>query len=158
MHFIDESFWLAISFIIFIYLSYRPIKRAILKSLDAKIEEVKKQVTEAEIIKQNAAALLAKVTDEISNLDQKRQQIINDSKIEAEQIASQRSAQMEITINSIKADALNLIEINKQKACDKIKKDFVVLSTKLVTEYLQESNNNNCSDVQIFQSLLARKQ
>ncbi|RYE06097.1 MAG: ATP F0F1 synthase subunit B [Rickettsiaceae bacterium] len=158
MHFFDESFWLAVSFIVFIYLSYRPVKKAILRSLDAKIEEVKKQVTEAEIIRKDAEDILTKIKIEITNLDQKRAQIIANSKLEADQIAAQHSIQMQAVIDSRKINALNLIEINKKNACDKIKKDFIALTTKLVTDYMHESNNNNCSDVQIFQSLTHQKQ
>ena len=41
MHFFDENFWIAVSFVIFLYFAYKPIKKAIINSLDAKINEIK---------------------------------------------------------------------------------------------------------------------
>ena len=40
IHFFDESFVIAVCFIIFIYLAYRPVKKAIIASLDARINEI----------------------------------------------------------------------------------------------------------------------
>ena len=52
VHFFDESLVIAICFIIFIYLAYRPIKKAIVASLDARIDEIKTKLTETEALKQ----------------------------------------------------------------------------------------------------------
>ena len=61
MHFFDESFVVAVCFVIFVYLAYRPIKKAIIASLDARIEEIKQKLAQAEKLKADAKSLLDKV-------------------------------------------------------------------------------------------------
>ena len=95
MHFLDESFWLAISFIIFAYLAYKPAKRAILNSLDAKIAQVKALVAEAENLKKDAAEILFKTQGEIKNLDNLRARILDTAKSDANLIAEARAAEMQ---------------------------------------------------------------
>ena len=51
MHFFDASFVIAVCFVIFIYLAYRPVKKAILASLDARINEIKEKLSQAERLK-----------------------------------------------------------------------------------------------------------
>ena len=43
----SESFWVAVAFAIFIALSYKKSKEIIIKSLDKRIEEIKKRIDEA---------------------------------------------------------------------------------------------------------------
>ena len=67
MQFFDEKFWIAISFLIFLYLVYKPIKNIILKSLDDQITLVKKQVLEAQKLNDEMARLYE---DIVHQLDQ----------------------------------------------------------------------------------------
>ncbi len=79
MNFLDESFWLAVSFVIFLYLVYRPAKKAILNSLDAKILEVQEKVLQAEKLKEDAALLFKHTNAQIKKLETLRSQMIEDS-------------------------------------------------------------------------------
>jgi F-type H+-transporting ATPase subunit b len=156
MHFFDESFWLAVSFIIFIYFAYKPVKRAILNSLDAKVAEVKAHVLEAENLKQDAAALLLKTQIEIKNLDNLRNSILNTARSDAKMIAQTRAIEMDELLERKKQDAIDSINQQQIKAYNNIKQDFASLTTKLVKEYLKESSNNNSSDIEIAKHFIKK--
>ena len=156
MHFLDESFWLALSFIIFIYFAYKPVKRAILNSLDAKVAEVKALVLEAENLKQDAASLLLKTQTEIKNLGNLRDDILNNARSDAKKLAEIRSTEMEELIERKKSDAIDSINQQQIKAYNNIKQDFAGLTIKLVKEYLKESSNNNSSDVEIAEHFIEK--
>ena len=151
---LDESFWLAVSFVIFIYFAYRPVKKAILNSLDAKITEVKNLVSEAENLKKDAASLLLQTQNEIENLGSLRDQMLKDAKSEANIIAQSRADEMQLILDQKKRDTIASINQQQVKTYDNIKQSFAHLTTKLVEEYLKETSNNNLSDLEIAENLM----
>ena len=54
----DPSIWVAFSFIIFITLAFKPLKRILNKSLENKIENIKTKIEDSEIIKEDSIQLL----------------------------------------------------------------------------------------------------
>ncbi len=54
----DPTLWVAISFIIFVILVFKPLKNMILTSLDSKIAELKSQLEESKKLKEDAERLL----------------------------------------------------------------------------------------------------
>ena len=54
----DATLWVAISFIIFVILVFKPLKNMILTSLDSKIAELKSQLEESKKLKEDAERLL----------------------------------------------------------------------------------------------------
>ena len=156
MHFLDESFWLAVSFIIFAYLAYKPAKRAILNSLDAKITQVKALVMEAENLKKDAASILLKTQDEIKNLNNIRVQILATARSDANLIAEARAAEMQEQLEQKKKDALESINQQQINTYNNIKQDFARLTMKLAEEYLKETDNNNSSDIEIAKNFIKK--
>ena len=67
----DATIWVAISFIIFILLIYKPIKSQISKGLDQKINELKLQITEAENLKKEAEDLFRLQQKKLSENEEK---------------------------------------------------------------------------------------
>tara|TARA_B100000131_G_C17849645_1_gene505365 strand:+ start:164 stop:664 length:501 start_codon:yes stop_codon:yes gene_type:complete len=53
----DSTFWVAFSFILFMFLVYKPIKNMILVNLDKKIDELKSQLNESKKLKEDAQNL-----------------------------------------------------------------------------------------------------
>ena len=80
MHFFDENFWVAISFILFVYFAYKPVKKAIINSLDVKIDDIKQKFAESEKIKTEAKLLLEEIQKEMMNFEEYKKQIINKAK------------------------------------------------------------------------------
>jgi F-type H+-transporting ATPase subunit b len=74
--FFTESFVVAICFLIFIYFAYKPIKKAIIASLDARIKEIKHQVTESKKLKDDAKNLLSEVEEKINSFEERKKSIL----------------------------------------------------------------------------------
>ena len=70
--FLDESFVVAVCFIIFIYLAYRPVRKAIVASLDARIEEIKAKLAETEKVKKDAKLLLEEIEQEMGSFEERK--------------------------------------------------------------------------------------
>ena len=72
--FLDENFIVAICFVIFLYLSYKPLRRAIISSLDTRIIEIKSKLEETEKLKEDARLLLENIEQEMSGFEMQKSQ------------------------------------------------------------------------------------
>jgi F-type H+-transporting ATPase subunit b len=154
MHFIDERFWLALSFLIFIYLAYKPIKKAILNSLDAKIDTIKTRLTEAENLKKEAKLLLEKTEIQMNQLTILHQEMLHDAKIQTNQMIEEGTSEIETLLQRKRTEAVNAIERQKLQACSKIQSEFSDKVIKTVTEYFKLSENESLPDTEIAKNLI----
>ena len=66
------TFWVAVAFVVFVVLVFKPIKGALIGGLDAKIAEIRQEVEEAEKLREEAQSLLA-------NYQRQQRQAIQDA-------------------------------------------------------------------------------
>ena len=108
---IDATFWVAISFLIFIILLvYFKIPSKVKNVLDENINEIRKQVDESEKLKEEAKRQLAEY--------EKR---IGDSKSQVNRMIKEANDQAEKNIIKLNEDFHKLIEIRKKSTEEKIK-------------------------------------
>lgn len=157
MHFIDENFWVAVSFLIFIYFAYKPIKKAIINSLDSRINEIKETLSQAEKLKSEAKSLLDQAEKEISHFEEYKQQVMDSAKLSTERLIETKTKEMELALARKSDSVKNLIENEKIKAFNKLKSEFTDSVISLVRNYLIESKNNNVSDEEIIKNFLDKK-
>ena len=79
----DPTFWVAVAFVIFVITVFKPIKSALMGSLDAKIEEIRRQVEEAEKLREEAQSLLANYQRQQRQAMQDAENIVARAKEEA---------------------------------------------------------------------------
>lgn len=154
MHFLDESFWLAISFIIFVYLIYRPAKKAILKSLDTKVLEVQEIVLKAEKLKDDAKLLFEQTEEQIKNLEALQLQMTKENNEITEKIVQEKTKEIEEFLEHKKIQTIKLIESQKLLASKELQDEFSDEVVKLVSEYFHSTKNNNLLETDIAKNLM----
>ena len=119
---IDASFWVAISFIIFLgALIYLKIPQKINSSLTGKIDDIKKELEEAEKLKNEARNLLSEYENKIDRSKKESKEIISVAKMESEKaviektqkfykIIDERKKKINLKINQMKENALKDIK------------------------------------------------
>ncbi len=119
---IDATFWVAVSFFIFIGgLIYLKVPQKIDGSLTDQINSIKKEINEAEKLKVEAKNLLSDYESKIDKSKKETQQIINLAKAESEksiiektkkfhQLLEDRKKNMELKISQMKENALREIK------------------------------------------------
>ncbi|AAU03594.1 F0F1 ATP synthase subunit B [Rickettsia typhi] len=137
MNFLDESFLLAVSFVIFIYLIYRPAKKAILNSLDTKIIEIQEKVLKAKKLKEDAALLFEQTKVQIQKLEALRSQMIEESDKATQKIIQDKTKAMEEFLEQKKADAIQLIQNQKLIASKDLQDEFCDEVITLVSKYFR---------------------
>lgn len=153
MHFIDENFWVAVSFVVFLYFAYRPIKKAVLNSLDARIDEIRGALSQAEILKAEAKSLLDEVQKEIDNFGEYRAKVLDSAKASTERLISAKTKEMELFLARRQDLAIKLLENEKTKVTADLKKEFADIVVNNVKNYLLQSNNNSVADAEIIARL-----
>jgi F0F1-type ATP synthase membrane subunit b/b' len=154
MQIFDEHFWLAVCFIIFVYLAYRPVRNAIIKSLDSKIDIIKARVSEAELLRKEAMDILAKAENEINQLESIKNKILEEAKETVEELTARRNKEIELNLTRMKNDAECSIAAEKTKALRKMEQEFIQNSTKLALEYFSNNQKELGSDIEIAKVLL----
>jgi len=157
MHFFDENFWVAISFILFLYFAYKPVKKAIINSLDAKIDDIKQKFAESEKIKTEAKLLLEEIQKEMTNFEEYKKQIISKAKDSTEKLIEKRTKEMEIALDRKSKSANQIIENEKSKISEELKNEFTDSVINSVRNYLIESKNNSISDEEIIDKFINHK-
>ncbi len=137
-HFLeDPSIWVAFSFIIFVGLAFKPLRRMLNESLENKIENIKTKIEDSEIIKENSIRLLkdtenkmkdSKVFYETTLIETKnRVELINkDSRVQLEMIIKKKNKAFNQKISQEKAlsnERIKRIIINS--ALDVAKREII---------------------------------
>ena len=79
----DPTFWVAVAFVIFLIAVFKPIKGVLIGGLDAKIEEIRREVEEAEKLREEAQSLLANYQRQQRQAMQDAENIVARAKEEA---------------------------------------------------------------------------
>ena len=137
---IDASFWVAISFFIFLgVLVYFKIPQKIKSTLEESISNIKKQINEAEKLKEEAKNILSEHEKQISNSKTGVKSMINKANEDAEK-----------NIIKINKDFHNMMENRKKNTEERIKqmknqalKDIKNTSVKIAIESVEKLLRNS---------------
>jgi F-type H+-transporting ATPase subunit b len=156
INFLDESFVIAVCFIIFIYLAYRPVKKAIVASLDARIKEIKDKLAETEQIKKDAKVLLDEIEQEMESFEERKKSIVESSKKSTARLLEKRSKEMDLMLSRTKDSAIKYIDHQRVKAVDTMRTEFTESVLNTVRTYLVETKNNSVSDEEILNHFIKK--
>ena len=156
IHFFDESFVIAVCFIIFIYLAYRPVKKAILASLDARINEIKEKLSQAERLKEEAKSLLDEVEKELDEFEARKKDIITSAQNSIERFVETKNKEIGLLLARKKDSAIKAIDNEREKASDSLKIEFTETVLNLVKSYLVQTKNNAVSDQEIIERFIKK--
>ena len=159
---IDATFWVTVSFFIFLgILMYFKIPQKIRTSLDENISEIKKQINEAEKLKEDAKNILTEHEKKISNSKKEVMEMINVANEEAEKIVIKTNNEFHNLMENRKKNAEERIRQLKSQALKDIKNASVKIAIesveKLIKNSLDKSKLDNIYTASIEETKLALK-
>ena len=141
---IDATFWVAVSFFIFFgVLIYLKIPQKINNSLINQINEIKKELNEAEKLKIEAKNLLSNYESKIDKSKQETQEIISLAKKESEKTILEKTEKFHQIIENKKKNAEQKIIQMKENALKEIKNISVKISVETVQHLIKNSIDKN---------------
>ena len=141
---IDATFWIAISFFIFFgVLVYLKIPQKINNFLTGKINEIQKELEEAEKLKEEAKKFLADCENKIDKSQKESKEIINAAKNESEKAIIERTKKFHQIIEERKKSTEQKIAQLKENALKDIKNISVKISIEAVENLIKNSIDKN---------------
>ena len=159
---IDATFWVMISFFAFIgLLVYFKIPQKIKVTLDENINNIKKQIDEADKLKEDAKNILTEHEKKISNSKTEVEQMINKANEEAEKNVIKTNEEFHNLMETRKKNAEERIKQLKNQALKDIKNTSVKIAIesveKLIKNSLDKSKLDKIYSASIEETKLALK-
>jgi len=137
---IDATFWVAISFFIFLgVLIYLKVPHRINSSLNDQINEMKKELDEAEKLKVEAKNLLSDYENKIDKSIKETKQIINLAKKNSEKTILEETKKFHQIMEDRKKNAEQKINQMKENALKDIKNISIKISMETVEHLIKNS-------------------
>ena len=161
---IDAAFWVAISFLIFVgVLIYFKIPEKVNSALNDSINTIKKEVNDAEKLKEESKNILSKYEKKISNVKSEIKLMIDAVMNEAEKNILKTNGEFHIQMENRKKNTEDRIKQMKNQALKDIKNASVKIAIQSVEVLLKNSLDKNklnkifTSSVEETRSALKRK-
>ena len=161
---IDATFWVAISFFIFLgVLIYFKIPQKIISTLDETINSIKNEVDNAEILKDESKNILSEYEKKISNAKKEVKQMIDVATEEADKSVLKTNEEFHTQMENRKKNTDDRIKQMKNQALKDIKNASVKISIQAVEVLLKNSLDKNklnkifTSSIEETKSALLRK-
>lgn len=155
---LDQSAWLAIGFVVFLYFAYKPVRNAILSALDEKIAKIRKDVESAKNLPKQAEAALTQVRHEIAEADKKLEIDLAESRAEIELLAHEKTIELENILKQKEENSLQRVSYITENAIKQIHSEQIDSARNIVNNYLgsiQGTKKDAISDLEIAQRLLS---
>ena len=141
---IDATFWVAISFFIFLgVLVYLKVPQKINNFLTNRINEIKKELEEAEKLKKEARNLLGDYESKIAKSQKESKKIIDAAKEESEKTILEKTAKFHQIIEERKKSVEQKILQMKENALKDIKHISVKISIETAENLIKNSIDKN---------------
>ena len=137
---IDATFWVAISFFIFIgILVYFKIPKKVDKVLEENIFNIKNQINEAEKLKEEAKNILSEQEKKISNSKAEVKSMIDKANEDSEKNIIKTNEEFHILMDNRKKNAEERIKQMKNQAVKDIKNASIKIAIESVEKLLKNS-------------------
>ena len=142
----DESFWVALAFVIFVALVYKPVSRVIAAALDGRADRISKELDEALRLKEEAQALLAEYQRDHRSATEEVEAIIQHAKDEAGRITKNAKDNLEKEVER----RMDLVEQKIKQAeatvIQQLKDNAVDITTSAARTLILENLDKNLSE------------
>ena len=129
----DATFWVAISFALFIILIlYKKVPKFVLNQIDIKIAELKNKIDEAENLKSSSEKILSDVQGKLKKSENDRSEILRKAQKISENEISITSEKMQRSLENKETAAFNKIKQAKIDAINQIKKEATEIAIETV--------------------------
>jgi F-type H+-transporting ATPase subunit b len=141
---IDATFWVAVSFFIFLgVLIYFKIPKKIDSTLNNSINTIKTEVDDAELLKEESKNILSEYEKKISNAKAEVKQMINVANDDADKNVLKTNEEFHIQMENRKKNTEDRIKQMKNQALKDIKNASVKISIQAVEVLLKNSLDKN---------------
>ena len=146
----DPTFWVAIGFVVFVILVFRPISKAITQALDTRAETIRNEIDEAQALREEAQKRLAEYKRLQRDAVTEAAEIIEHAKHEAAALREQAEKDLAAQLERREQQAMDKIQQAEAAALKEIRNtavDMAVAATeRLLSDQLDADKASNLID------------
>ena len=150
MDFHDPTFWVAVAFVLFVVLTFKPLKKAILGALDGRAERIRQELDEAARLREEAQKMLAEYKRKQNEASKEAEELLAHAKVEAERLAKEAEVEMEAALQRREAAALEKIAQAETKALAEVRGQAIDVAIaaagKLLSEKIDDASAGKLID------------
>ena len=136
----DATFWVAISFVLFIILIlYKKVPKFVLSQIDTKISELKNKIDEAENLKVSSEKLLSDIQTKLEKSEKDRTEILVKAQKISDDETTVTNEKMQRSLKNKETAAFNKIKQAKNDAINQIKKEATEIAIETVKKVIIEN-------------------
>ncbi len=135
----DPTFWVAVALIVFVLLVTKPVSKMATKALDDRAEKIKKELDEAERLRNEAQDLLAQYQRKQRDAAGEAEAIIQHAKQEAERMDREGRARIKASLERREKLAMDRIQMAEQQAIDQVRARAVDVALAATQQVLADS-------------------
>lgn len=124
----SAEFWVMIAFVVFVVAVYRPTRRFMANALDQRINSIRKEVEEAQKLREEAQSALANYQRRQREAIQEAEAIVAHAREEAERTRAHAEAELEASIKRREQQAVDKIAQAEAAAMAEIREKAVELA------------------------------
>lgn len=117
----DPTFWVMVSFVIFIAAIGKPFWRFVTTALDKRSQAIADQIEEATLLRDQAQELLASFKRKQREAEGKAEEIADRARAEADRLAEQAAAELEKAVERRQQMAIDRIAQAEAEAIDEVR-------------------------------------
>lgn len=137
--FSDPTFWVALAFVCFIALVFKPISKFATSALDSRAEKIKEELDEAEKLRNEAQDLLAQYQRKQRDASKEAEEIIQHAKDEAERLDREGRARLEAALERREKLAMDRIQLAEQQAVERVRNQAIAIAIAAAESVLADS-------------------
>ncbi len=150
MDFHDPTFWVAVAFVLFVVLTFKPLKNALMGGLDGRAERIRQELDEAARLREEAQKMLAEYKRKQNEASKEAEDLLAHAKVEAKRLGKEAEAEMEASLQRREAGALEKIAQAEAKALAEVRGQAVDVAIaaagKLLSEKLDDMSSGELID------------
>lgn len=151
--FSDPTFWVLVSFVIFVALVWKPAGRMISQGLDERAEKIRADLDKAAKLREEAQALLAEYQKKQRDALKDAEAIIAAAKAEAEALSKQAAVDLEISLKRREQLALQRIAQAETQALTDVRAAAVDLAMQATRKILADKLDSGRQDALIDEAI-----
>jgi F-type H+-transporting ATPase subunit b len=154
----DEKAWVALSFFIFIIAIYKPLSKLINANLDARSEQIKRDLQEAKELKEQAQNLLESFRKKHAKAEKEIEELIAATEHQSKIMLEDAQKNLDIILKNRKQQFLKKIANNENSAIKELSKKTIDNVIQAATTAIAANINDDLNQYLIDDSIAQIKQ
>jgi F-type H+-transporting ATPase subunit b len=151
--FAQPELWIAVAFVTFVAATWKPLSKAIVGKLDERAERIRKDIDEAQRLREEAQALLGEYQRKHRDAMQEADQILARARSESERLQREGKARLDAELKRREEQAMQRIAQAEQSAMQEVRAAAVDVALgatrKLLEQKLDEGAQGRLFDAAI---------